>query len=127
MALQLMKLAITADTTISVEPNADKFFYVTTAQTDAGNDLTIDAADFFNDDGSATTELPTLETDNHYYQVSINGVLQMQDNATYTPGATGVGSLVISVPAGGDPILANSPVILEIINYTPNAATTVET
>jgi hypothetical protein len=35
--------------------------------------------------------------------VYINGVLQMEGNSTYTPDATGVGSLAFSLPAGGDP------------------------
>ncbi|WP_261132620.1 DUF4183 domain-containing protein [Bacillus sp. Marseille-Q3570] len=127
MALQMMKLVIEATVNTTVDPANTRFFHVTTTETAAGATLTIDAADFFQDDGTAVTTLPTLETDNSYYNVYVNGVLQMDGVSTYTPGATGVGSLDIDVPAGGDPILANSPVVLEVVNYTPSSTTTVAT
>lgn len=51
----------------------------------------------------------------------------MDGISTYTAGATGVGSLVIDVPAGGDPILAGSPVIVEIVTIdSDNTTTTIE-
>lgn len=127
MALQLMKLAITATTDVTVEPSPERFFYVTDSETAADATLSIDAADFFGDDGSAVTELPALATDNSYFNVYINGVLQMEGNATYTPGTTGTGSLDFTVPTGADPILTNSPVVLEVVNYTPSTTTDVAT
>lgn len=123
MALQLMKLQIGGTITTNVEPNAASFFNVTTTDTAAGSTLTIDAASFFQDDGSAITELPPLATDNSYFTVYINGVAQMESLSTYTPGATGVGSLAIAVPAGGDPIIAGSPVVLQVVNFTPTSTT----
>jgi Domain of unknown function (DUF4183) len=127
LALQLMKLLVTASTTTNAVPNPEKFFYVTTAQTNAGSTLTIDAASFFQDNGTAATALPALATNNSYFNVYINGVLQMEGNSTYTPGATGVGSLAFDVPAGGDPILQDTSVVLEVVNYAPTSTTTVET
>jgi hypothetical protein len=127
LALQLMKLLVTASTTTNVVPNPEKFFYVTTAPTAAGSVLTIDAASFFQDNGTAVTALPSLASNNSYFNVYINGVLQMEGNSTYTPGATGVGSLAFSVPAGGDPILQGTPVVLEVVNYAPTSNTTVTT
>lgn len=127
MALQLMKLLVTATTTTETVPSPQKFFYVTTGETAAGATLTIDTADFFDDAGAAATELPALATNNSMFNVYINGVLQMQGISTYTPGATTVGSLVINVPAGGDPILANSPIVLEVVNFAPSSTTTVTT
>lgn len=127
MALQLMKLLVTATTTVETVPSPQKFFYVTTGETAAGATLTIDTADFFDDTGAAATDLPALATNNSMYNVYINGVLQMQGISTYTPGATTVGSLVINVPAGGEPILADSPIVLEVINYVPTSTTTVNT
>lgn len=127
MALQLMKLQITASSTVSVDPTPEKFFYVTTGETAAGTTLSIDTADFFDDSGAAATDLPTLATDNSYYNVYINGVLQMGGLSTYTPGATTVGSLDIDVPAGGDPIITGSPVVLEVVNYTPTSNTDIAT
>lgn len=47
MALQIMKVLASATTVTTVSPVNTKLFYVTTAQTDGGGTLTIDAADFF--------------------------------------------------------------------------------
>jgi hypothetical protein len=127
MALQLMKLLVTASTAVETVPSPVKFFYVTTGDTAAGTSLTIDAASFFDDTGAAATELPALAANNSMFNVYINGLLQMQDLSTYTPGATTVGSLSIAVPAGGEPILANTPIVLEIVNFAPTSVTTVTT
>ena len=127
MALQLMKLLVTATTTTTVGPTPEKFFHVTTAETPAGSTLSIDTADFFDDAGTAATDLPALATDNSYFNVYINGILQMEGILTYTPGATTVGSLDIDVPAGGDPILQSTPIVLEVVNYSPTSTIDVET
>ena len=127
MALQLMKLFASATTTTAVGPASQKYFYVTTADTAAGATLTIDAASFFDDTGAAVTELPALAAGNSFFQASVNGVLKMEDICTYTPGATGTGSLAIAVPAGGSSILTGSPVVLELYAYTPTSTTTVTT
>ena len=126
MPLQIMKLAIAASTAVTTSPDVVRFFYTTPSTTTGATTLTIDAADFFDDTGAAVTTLPVLATDNSYFNVYINGVLQMEDLSTYTPGATTVGSLAIDVPAGSD-ILVNSPIVLEIVNFTPTSNTTVET
>ncbi len=127
MALQLMKLNITATTQTNAVPNDTRFFYETIAEIAAGTTLTIDAADFLQDDGTSLASLPTLSVNNSYFNVYINGVLQMEDISVYTEGATGVGSLAITPPAGGDSITSGSPVVLEVINYVPTSNTTVET
>lgn len=127
VALQLMKLLVTASTTTTTVPNNTKFFYVTPTEIAAGTTLSIDAADFFQDTGDPVVELPALATDNSYFNVYINGVLQMQDNSTYTPGETGVGKLEFNVPAGDDPILSGTSVVLEVVNFTPVSTTTVLT
>lgn len=122
-----MKIQAAAFTQTSVGPTTEKFFYVTTAPTNPGTTLTIDAASFFQDDGSAATALPALTSGNSYFNVYINGVLQMEGNSTYTPGATTIGGLAFSVPAGGQLILPSTPVILEVVNYAPASTTIVET
>ncbi|TYR80004.1 DUF4183 domain-containing protein [Priestia megaterium] len=127
MVLQIVEILASATTTTSINPISTSFFYVTGTQTDAGSTLTIDAASFFLDDGSAATSLPTLETTNSYFNVYINGILQIEGLSTYTPGATGVGSLAIDAPAGGDPILTGTPIVLEVVNFTPSSTTTVTT
>ncbi|MFK9094765.1 hypothetical protein [Bacillus salipaludis] len=50
----------------------------------------------------------------------------MEDLLAYTPGGTGVGQLVITVPAGST-IEQNSPVVLAITNFAPTSDTTVIT
>lgn len=125
MALQLMKLAIAATTTTATDPTLEKFFYVTTTGIAAGTTLTIDTAEFLDDSGTVATELPVLATDNSMFNVYINGVLQMQNISSYVPGATTIGSLEITVPAGIDSIIIGSPIVLEIVNFTPSSTTTV--
>ncbi|WP_027409780.1 DUF4183 domain-containing protein [Anoxybacteroides tepidamans] len=127
MALQLMKLFVSASTATDAAPVNTRFFYITTAETAAGATLTIDAASFLADDGSAVTALPALATNNSYYNVYINGVLQMDGISTYTPGATSVGSLAITVPAGGASIPAGTPIVLEIVQFSATSTTTVTT
>ncbi|QFT88490.1 hypothetical protein FIU87_07535 [Bacillus sp. THAF10] len=127
MALQLMKLHIVANSTVGVDPTITRFFYVTTADTTAGNTLSIDTGDFFDDTGAAATALPVLTTNNSYFNVYVNGVLQMEAVSTYTPGAPLTGSLDIAVPAGSDPILSNTPIVLEVANYSPSVNTTITT
>ncbi|KPH71107.1 MULTISPECIES: DUF4183 domain-containing protein [Bacillaceae] len=127
MALQLMKLAVSADTTTDITPTDTRFFHVTSGEISAGDDLVIDAAEFFADDGSAVIELPELIPGNSYYNVYVNGVLQMDGISVYTPGTTGTGNLTITVPAVGGPIIAGSPIVLEILNYSASSDTTVTT
>ncbi|WMJ15472.1 DUF4183 domain-containing protein [Geobacillus proteiniphilus] len=118
---------VAATTTTEVAPDVARFFYITTAEIAEGATLTIDAASFLQDDGSQATELPALATNNSYFNVYINGVLQMEGISTYTPGATGVGSLSITVPTGSGSIPANTPVVLEIVQFAPSSNTTVTT
>jgi len=127
MPLQLMKIQVEATASVETRPEPQKFFYVTPAETAPGTTLTIEVDDFFDDTGAEATELPDLTANNSMYNVYINGVLQMQDITVYTPGISGTGSLVINVPAGGPPIVANSPVVLEIVNFAPTSTITVNT
>jgi len=127
MPLQLMKLFVSASTTTDVVPTNTRFFYVTTTETAAGATLTIDAGSFFQDDGSAATALPALDAENSYYNVFVNGVLQMDGISTYTAGATGVGSLAITVPEGGESIPAGTPIVLETVQFIPTSTTDVIT
>lgn len=125
MALQLMKLNILVNTTTEATPSDTRFFYITTAQTDPENTLTIDAADFFDDLGTPVVSLPNLSLNNSYFNVFVNGVLQMEGISTYTPGATTIGKLEIAVPAGSEPITQNTAIVLEVLNYAPVSTNTV--
>lgn len=127
MAVQLMKLKVNVATSTATTPADTRFFYVTTGETAAGATLTIDAAAFSDDTGTAVVTLPTLANNNSYFNVYLNGVLQMEGISTYTPGATGVGKLEVAVPAGGQPILADTAVVVEVMNYTPTTTNTITT
>jgi len=127
MALQIMKINVSATSDVEVNPIVQRFFYVTTAETDAGDTLTIDATDFFDDAGNEVTDLPALVTNNSFVNVYVNGVLQMEDISTYTSGGTGVGSLAILVPTQGAPIQENTAIVIEVVNYDPITTITIET
>lgn len=121
-----MKLAITANSTVDTVPTVDRFFNEAASTVTGAGTLTIAVEDFFTDTGAAATTLPALATDNSYVNVYVNGVLQMDDLISYTPGGTGVGQLVITVPAGST-IELNSPVVLAITNFAPTSSTTIVT
>lgn len=120
MPLKIMKLAIEATSLISVNPLITRLFYEVPAALEGPTELTIDPASFWTDTGGAATVLPVLTAENSSFEVFINGVLQMEDISTYTPGATGVGSLVLTIPDGSS-ILAGSPVVLVVTNYAPTS------
>ncbi|MDQ0188379.1 DUF4183 domain-containing protein [Alicyclobacillus cycloheptanicus] len=126
MPLSLIKLQISATTTTTTDavPTQSKFFYQNPSDVAAGSNLTIDAAAFTDDTGAAVTSLPDLTANNSYWKVYINGVVQENGNSTYTPGATGVGSLVFANPAGGEPIYTGQWVVLEVTNFAPNSTST---
>ncbi|MED4585576.1 DUF4183 domain-containing protein [Brevibacillus choshinensis] len=124
MALEIMKIVVGASTVTSVVPTATRLFRQLPSLVTGPTTLSIDAADFLQDDGTAATTLPTLAANNSYYNVYINGVLQMSGISVYTPGGTGVGSLAITVGAG-ETIALGTVVVLEIISYAPTSTTTI--
>lgn len=126
MPLKIMKLAITANTTVDTSPTVERFFNETASTVTGPGTLTIAVDDFWTDTGANATALPALATDNSYLNVYVNGILQMDDLLAYTPGGTGVGQLVITVPAGST-IEQNSPIVLVITNFAPTSGTTIIT
>ncbi|MDA1774263.1 DUF4183 domain-containing protein [Bacillus cereus] len=125
MSLQLMKLAISAETTSDIDPDSITFFYVATTQIDGS--ITIPATQFFQSDGTPATEFPVVQSllPNLY----INGVLQMGGifliaSSPIFPSGTDW-SLIIDLPAGSDPILAGTPIILEYTEFTSDSTTTI--
>ncbi|MGG0406102.1 DUF4183 domain-containing protein [Bacillus mycoides] len=126
MSLQVMKLAISAETTTNIDPDSIKFFYVATTQINGGSSTTIQATQFFQSDGTPATEF--LDSFNPFPNLYINGVLQMM--GIYFILADGFPwgtewSLQIDLPAGSDPILTGTPIILEYKKYAPSSTTTV--
>ena len=126
MALELLKLAINASTSIVTSPNVQKFFYVVDGDITGEDTLIIDAANFMDDTGATGVTLPELATDDSYFIVYVNGVQVMQSLLTYTPGGANEGSLDINVPAGSD-VTDKSPVVLVVTNFAPTAQTTIRT
>lgn len=124
MALEIMKIVASATTTTTAVPTVTRLFRKMIALAIGPSTITVDAADFLKDDGTNATSLPTLDANNSYFQVYINGLLQMQGLSTYTPGATGVGKLSITVPAG-QTVALGTVIVLEIVSFAPTSTTTV--
>lgn len=126
MVLKIMKLAITADSVVTVGPMIDRFYYEVDADVTGPDSLIITVDQFWTGTGADATILPDLIADNSYFNVYVNGVMQMEDLSTYTSGEDGVGQLEIAVPDGSN-IRVDSPVVLEVVNYTTDSDTTIET
>lgn len=126
MPLQIMKLAITADAVTSTTPTVERFFNEADTTVTGAGTLTVVVEDFWTDTGADATTLPALATDNSYFNVYVNGVLQMEDLLSYTPGGTGEGQLEITVPAEST-IEENSPIVLAVTNFAPDTSVDVIT
>ncbi|WMC91407.1 DUF4183 domain-containing protein [Kineothrix sp. MB12-C1] len=116
MATQLFKLEIDATTTteVKVNPEVEKYFYLLNETDRAGDVLTIPAESFIDDAGDDVTgTLTTVVTDNGYYLLFINGVLQQ--SSLYT--VSGDGSEVTVNEAATIPV--NAPITLIVTNFAP--------
>ncbi|GER71188.1 hypothetical protein BpJC7_24910 [Weizmannia acidilactici] len=125
MGLKIIKLAVSSEAKIETAPTVTRFFYEVTEPIKDGSTLKIDASQFLDDSGNHVNTLPLLNLNNSYFNVYINGVLQMDDHFAYTAGEEGVGNLLISISEGS--IAAGTPIILEVINFDPILKTTLET
>ena len=117
MAASLFKLAITAEstTTVTTEPSVLNYFYtLDPAHIDEGT-LTIPATAFVDDQGDAVTTITLAATDNGYYLLFINGVLQQ--DSLYTVSANNV------VVQDAATIPEDAPITLSVINFAPDADT----
>ena len=126
MTLEIMKLAVEAFSTVSAKPDIQRFFHKTTNIVTGPSTLEIPAQDFFNDTGAAVTLLPAITSDNGYFQVYMNGILQMNGLSTYIPGKVNEGKLSITIPDGSN-ILHGTIIVLEILNFVPTATTVINT
>ncbi|NLL76081.1 MAG: DUF4183 domain-containing protein [Clostridiales bacterium] len=126
MATQLFKLAIDAATTTDVEvnPEIERYFYLLSDDDRTGDVLTIPATKFIDDNGDVMTgNLTTATTDNGYYLLYINGVLQQ--SGLYTVNVDGSQVVVndtATVPVG-------VPITLIVTNFAPisDSTTTITT
>ena len=117
LALKIIQL-VQPKQSIDTAPLVYRFFHEVT-ETKAGQDTyKIEVDGFINDKGEVPDALPELQLNNHYFHVFINGMLQMDDNFSYTAGELGIGSLIISIPEGST-LYEQNPVVLEIVNFYP--------
>lgn len=119
MAVQLYKLAISAtvQTTVDIQPEVTKYFYILDPAHLSGDTLTIPAASFTDENGDAVTTITEAAADNGYYLLFINGVLQQ--DALYTVSTANV------VVNDADTIEEDATVILVVTNFDPVASSTV--
>lgn len=118
MSLRIIKLSGSPSQTISTLPTVSRLFHVVPESIGENSTHRIDASQFYNDAGEIVQELPSLNLNNSYFNVYINGALQMDDNFAYTSGEEGIGSLLISVPEESE-IVEGSPIIIEVVNFNP--------
>lgn len=126
MATQLFKLVIDAETITDVEinPEVDKYFYELREDERTGDTVTIPATQFTDDDGNVMTDnLTIVSTNNGYYLLFINGVLQQ--SSLYTVAADGSDVTITdatTIPVG-------APITLIVTNFAPvsDSETTVTT
>ncbi|MFB6467606.1 DUF4183 domain-containing protein [Cytobacillus sp. Hz8] len=126
MGLKIIKLAVTANNEITTSPTVTRLFHVTPESILVEGTHKISCNQFFDDTGEVVTSLPSLNMNNSYFNVYINGVLQMDDHFAYTAGGEGIGSLLISV-SEETTIEQGTPIILEIVNFNPTIKTTYTT
>jgi len=118
LSLKIIKLAGMSNHKITALPTVTRLFHVVPKTIAEMNTHKIDASQFYDDAGEVVKELPTLNLNNSYFNVYINGALQMDENFAYTAGEEGIGSLLISIPEDSD-IPKGSPIIVEVINFHP--------
>ncbi|NLY44399.1 MAG: DUF4183 domain-containing protein [Tissierella sp.] len=126
MATQLFKLVIDAETITDIEinPELDKYFYELSEDERTADTVTIPATEFTDDEGNVMTgNLTVVSTNNGYYLLFINGVLQQ--SSLYTVSVDG--SQVVITDAATIPV--GAPITLIVTNFAPvsDSETTVTT
>ncbi|ENH96612.1 hypothetical protein J416_09921 [Gracilibacillus halophilus YIM-C55.5] len=118
MGLKIIKPTYEMGSKVVTAPVVTRFFHQTLEEKQAGDTIKVDVSDFLDDTGETPDELPELNMSNSYFNVYINGMLQMEDNFAYTAGEAGIGNLLITLPEESH-IASGTPIILEVINYEP--------
>lgn len=121
MATKLLKLVMSAVTTtdVDINPEISKYFYELREDERADDILTIPATQFTDDAGNIMTgNLTTVSTDNGYYLLFINGVLQQSSLFTVsTDGSQVVINQASTIPVG-------TPITLTVNNFNPISTST---
>jgi len=117
MAVKLFKLVIDADTdtVTTINPEVLRYFYEFDADDVEDSVLTIEAADFIDDEGNALTTIETVTEEEGYYLLFINGVLQQSE--LYEVETDGSEITVDDV----DTILPGTPIILVVTKFEPDS------
>lgn len=121
MATELFKLVMSAVTTTTTDTNPEvvKYFYKLREDERSGGTITIPSTQFMDDSGNAVTgNLTTVATDNGYYLLFVNGVLQQ--SGLYTVSTDG--SQVVIPQASTVPV--DAPIILVVNNFAPTSTST---
>ena len=121
MATELFKLVMSAVTTTTTDttPEVVKYFYKLREDERSGGTITIPSTQFMDDSGNAVTgNLTTTATDNGYYLLFVNGVLQQ--SGLYTVSTDG--SQVVIPQASTVPV--DAPIILVVNNFAPTSTST---
>ena len=121
MATKLLKLVMSAVTTtdVDINPEISKYFYELREDERTDDVLTIPAAQLTDDAGNIMTgNLTTVSTDNGYYLLFINGVLQQSSLFTVsTDGSQVVINQASTIPVG-------TPITLTVNNFNPISTST---
>ncbi len=121
MATELFKLVMNAVTTTTTDavPEVEKYFYNLNAAHRTSGTITIPATQFTDDTGNTMAgNLTTATSDNGYYLLFVNGVLQQ--SSLFTVGANG--SQVVITQASTVPVSA--PITLAVNNFAPSSTST---
>lgn len=122
MATNLFRLVMNATTTTTTEtnPQVEKYFYKLNAGHVSSTAITIPATEFTDDAGNTMTgNLTPVSTNNGYYLLFVNGVLQQ--SSLFTVGENG-SQVVIDTPGSSVPISA--PITLVVNNFVPISTST---
>ncbi|OPJ56233.1 DUF4183 domain-containing protein [Alkalithermobacter paradoxus] len=121
MATELFKLKVYAETTTDTNANPEvvKYFYTLSESEIQGSTITIPATEFVDDDGNPVTEnLLTVNENNGYYLLFINGVLQQ--SSLYTVSTDGSNVVITE----GDTVPIGAPIVLVVNNFAPESTST---
>lgn len=95
---------------ISIIPTVKRYFYVPVANINLTNGTTIPATQFYNDDGSPTTEFMSFSP-NGYADLYINAVIQ--EGGMYT-----VNTSTLTISPSNSIIYRGTPIILELLTFS---------
>lgn len=120
MALDLLKLVLTATSTTVLKPANYGFYHVVGADT-TSTTFPLAATTFQNDAGATLTAgFPAVSSDG-YYMVTINGVQQKRSVVSY-----GTTTLTLTFATAAT-IQKDQVIALQVVDYDPDTATALTT